>query len=208
MIPVPRVSVRNSVRSPISPRAGTRYSIRTQPLPWPTMCSSRPLRTASSWVTAPTYSSGTSIERRSTGSWRLPSISLLDDVRLADCHLEALAAHHLDEDRELQLAAALDLEGVRAVGRHDAQRNVADQLLAQPVLDLARGDLVALLAGHGEVLTPIVIDIAGSSTVITGSGCGFSGSASVSPIVISFDAGDGDDFTGPGLSAERGRAPR
>jgi hypothetical protein len=37
----------------------------------------------------------------------------------------------------------------------------------------------------GEVLMPIVIEIDGSSMVITGSGCGSSGSASVSPMVIS-----------------------
>jgi hypothetical protein len=34
-------------------------------------------------------------------------------------------------------------------------------------------------------LVPIVIEIAGSSTVISGSGIGFSGSARVSPMVIS-----------------------
>ena len=44
--PVPRVSVRNSVRKPIRPRAGTMYSIRIQPVPWSTICSSRPLRSA------------------------------------------------------------------------------------------------------------------------------------------------------------------
>jgi len=38
MIPVPRLSVRNSVRKPIRPRAGTRYSIRAQPVPWLTIC--------------------------------------------------------------------------------------------------------------------------------------------------------------------------
>jgi hypothetical protein len=37
----------------------------------------------------------------------------------------------------------------------------------------------------GEVFTPIVIEIAGSSTVIGGSGRGSSGSARVSPIVMS-----------------------
>ena len=37
----------------------------------------------------------------------------------------------------------------------------------------------------GEVLTPIVIEMAGSSTVISGSGRGSSASASVSPIMIS-----------------------
>ena len=72
---MPRVSVRNSVRKPIRPRAGTRYSIRTQPVEWLTICSSRPLRPASSWVTEPTCSSGTSIARRSTGSCTLPSTS-------------------------------------------------------------------------------------------------------------------------------------
>ena len=49
--------------------------MRTQPVPWLVMCSMRPLRAASSWVTVPTCSSGTSTDRRSTGSWRLPSIS-------------------------------------------------------------------------------------------------------------------------------------
>ncbi len=50
MIPVPRVSVRNSVRKPIRAREGTTTSIRTQPLPWLTSASVRPLRSAKSWV--------------------------------------------------------------------------------------------------------------------------------------------------------------
>ena len=37
----------------------------------------------------------------------------------------------------------------------------------------------------GEVFTPMVIEMAGSSTVISGSGRGSSGSASVSPIMMS-----------------------
>src|SRR5919199_1330535 len=48
--------------SPISPRDGTVKSSRTQPSPdTAPSCSSRPLRPANSSVTAPTYSSGTSI---------------------------------------------------------------------------------------------------------------------------------------------------
>ena len=129
MSPVPRVSVRNSVRKPISPRAGTRYSIRTQPVPWLVMCSIRPLRAASSCVTAPTYSSGTSTDSRSTGSWRLPSISRSTTCGWPDGQLEALAAHHLHEHRQLQLAAALHLVGVRPLGVLHAQRDVADELL-------------------------------------------------------------------------------
>ncbi len=42
-----------------------------------------------------------------------------------------------------------------------------------------------ILPTSGEVLVPIVIEIAGSSTVISGSGRGSSGSARVSPIMIS-----------------------
>ena len=52
-IPVPRVSVRNRVRKPMRPRAGTLNSMRTQPVPWFVMVDMTPLRAASSWVTAP-----------------------------------------------------------------------------------------------------------------------------------------------------------
>src|SRR6185503_11907801 len=108
-MPAPRVSVRNSVRNPISPRAGTRYSMRAQPVPWLTICISRPLRSANSCVTTPMYSSGTS-----------------------------LAPHQLDQDRELQLASPLHLPRIRARRREDAQRHVADELRVEPLLHLAR----------------------------------------------------------------------
>jgi hypothetical protein len=75
------------------------------------------------------------------------AVDLADDhLRLADGELEALASHRLDEDRELQLAAALDLPGVGALGRQHPQRHVADELLLQPVLDQAGGQLAAVLA--------------------------------------------------------------
>src|SRR5437763_301404 len=74
-MPVPRVSVMNSVRKPMRPRAGTRYSMRTQPWPWLTSCSTRPLRAARSFWTAPRWSSGTKTVMRSTGSQSFPSIS-------------------------------------------------------------------------------------------------------------------------------------
>ena len=51
-----------------------------------------------------------------------------DDLRLADGQLEALAAHLLDEDRQRELAAALDLPGVGTLGGQDAERDVADEL--------------------------------------------------------------------------------
>ena len=70
----------------------------------------------------------------------LPVDLLGQHLRLADRQLEALAAHHLDEHRELQLAAALHLPGVGARGRQHAQRDVADELRVEPLLDLARGE--------------------------------------------------------------------
>ena len=53
----------------------------------------------------------------------------------------------------------------------------------------------------GEVLMPIVIDSDGSSTVITGSGRGSSGSASVSPIVTSGRPATAMISPGPASSA-------
>jgi hypothetical protein len=44
------------------------------------------------------------------------AVDLAQTPRLADGELEALAAHHLDQDGQLQLAAALHLPGVGAVG--------------------------------------------------------------------------------------------
>ena len=74
-MPVPRVSVRNWVRKPIRPRAGTMNSSLTQPVPWLVIDSIRPRRTEISEVTVPRYSSGTSTDSRSTGSKTVPSTS-------------------------------------------------------------------------------------------------------------------------------------
>ena len=68
-----------------------------------------------------------------------------DHLRLADGELEALPPHDLDEDRELQLAAALDLPGVRSLGRQHPDRDVADQLGVEPALHQPGGELLAAL---------------------------------------------------------------
>ena len=52
-----------------------------------------------------------------------------EDLGLAHRELEPLAAHQLNEDRQLQLAAALDLPGIRSIRVAHAKRDVADQLL-------------------------------------------------------------------------------
>ena len=53
----------------------------------------------------------------------------------------------------------------------------------------------------GEVLVPMVIEMAGSSTVISGSGIGFSASARVSPIMISGMPATAMMSPGPACSA-------
>ncbi len=193
-MPVPRVSVRNSVRNPIRPRAGTRYSIRTQPVPWLTICSIRPLRSASSCVTDADVLLR-NVDRHPLDRLGAHAVDLAsDDLRLADGQLESLAPHQLDEHGQRELAAALDLPDVGAVGLVDAQRDVADQLAVEPRLDLAGGEVLTVLAGSGEELIPIVTDSDGSSTMMIGSGRGSSASVSVSPIVISGMPGDRDDL--------------
>ena len=54
-----------------------------------------------------------------------------DDFGARDHELEAFAAHHLDEDGELQLAAAEDLEGVGRAGVFDADGDVGEQLFVE-----------------------------------------------------------------------------
>ena len=136
------------MRKPISPRAGTRYSIRTQPWPWLTICSSVALAQREQLRDDADVVLG-DVDRHALD--RLVALAVdraLQHARLADVQLEALAAHQLDEHGELQLAAALDLPGVRALGVVHADRDVADDLAVQPRLDQARGDLLALAAGH------------------------------------------------------------
>ena len=110
---VPRVSVRISLRSPISPREGTWNSRRTRPEPWFTILVILPLRAPSFSITTPRNVSGQSITSSSSGSCTLPFTRAREDLRLAHHQLVAFAAHHLDQDGELQLAAAHHLEGVR-----------------------------------------------------------------------------------------------
>ena len=91
---------------------GIRNSRRTRPLPWLTILVMVPLRVPSTWRSprpgtprrrrSPVLRPAPCARRRSRGT----TISGLRDT----CSLEALAAHHLDQDRQLQLAAAEHLE--------------------------------------------------------------------------------------------------
>ena len=66
-----------------------------------------------------------------------------EDLRPGDGELEPLAPHLLDEDRELELAPAADLERVAGLGRADLDRDVAEDLAIETRLDLATGDVAA-----------------------------------------------------------------
>ena len=88
----------------------------------------------------------------SIGSSFSPFSSREHDARLADGKLKTFAPHRLDQDAELQLAAAGDVEGVLVVALGDFQRDVAFRLAQQPVADDAALHLVALLAGERAVV--------------------------------------------------------
>ena len=107
--------------------------MRAQPVPWLTICSSaalpqrEQLRDDADVVLR-------NVDRQPLDRLVHLAVDLArDDLRLADGQLEALAAHHLDEHRELQLAAALHLPRVGPLGRQHAQRHVADELLVEPL---------------------------------------------------------------------------
>ena len=152
MRPVPRVRFMNSFWKPIRPRAGMRYSRRTRPMPSVSMFTSSALRSPSACITPPWCWSSTSAVTSSIGSWRSPVDLVEHDARLAHRELVAFAAHVLQQDGQVQLAAARDLEDAVFVGLPHLQRDVALQLALQPVPDLAAGDELAFAAGQRRVV--------------------------------------------------------
>ena len=152
-------------------------------------------------MTAPRYSSGTSIVTASTGSWILPSIS-----RVTTCGLPTVSSKPSRRMISTRTAswssprACTSQASGRSVVEHP-QRHVADELAVEPVLDLASGQLVAALAGERRRVDADVIDRLGSSTVMTGSGRGSSRSAQRFADRDVGEPGDGDDLAG-------GRRPR
>ena len=133
---------------------------------------------------------------------RLVQLAVLlvgDDLGLAGGQLEALAPHHLEQDDELQLAAALDLPGVGAADVVDADRDVADQLGVEPVEDLARGQLLALEAGERRGVDPDLDRERGLVDADHRQRRGLLGIGERLADRHLFDAGDGDDFARAGL---------
>jgi hypothetical protein len=146
--PEPRVRFRNSLVKPIRPRAGMRYSRRTRPRPSGSMLTSSPLRSPSACITPPWCCSSTSAVTSSIGSQLLAVDVLEHHARLGDGQLVALAAHVLQQDGQVQFAAAHHLEDAVFAGLLDAQRHVVLQFLLQAVPDLAAGDVLAFATGQ------------------------------------------------------------
>ena len=95
--------------------------------------------------------------------------------------LEAFAAHGLDQDRELQFAAAGDEERILVGRLLDLQRDVAFAFLEEAVADHAARDLVALGAGErAESLTRNDMVTVGGSIGWAWIGMSFSGAQKVS----------------------------
>ena len=95
-----------------------------------------------------------SIVIRSYGSWILPLTWRSRTSGRRRVQLEALAPHLLDEDGQLELAPAADLERLGRLGRADLDRDVAEDLLLEAGLDLAAGDVLALATGQRRRVDP------------------------------------------------------
>ena len=189
------------MRKPISPRAGTRYSMRAQPVPWLTICCIRPLRRASSWVTTPMYSSGTSMATRSTGSCFLPSISRVKTSGLPT--VSSKPSRRMISTRTASWSSPRPCTSQTSglvVGCTRSETFPTSSRSSRSMSALAV-TLWPSVPASGLVLMPIVTERLGSSTVVTGSGLGSAGSAIVSPIVTSGSPASATISPGPASSA-------
>ena len=124
---MPRVSVRNSVRKPISPRAGHEVLHAHPAGAVVDHLLHAPLAERHELGDDAEVVLGDVDGQPLDGLVHLAVDLAGHDLRLADGELEALAAHHLDQDGELQLAASLHLPGVGTLGLGHADRHVADR---------------------------------------------------------------------------------
>ena len=169
-------------------------------MPWFTICSMRPLRSAEQLgddaevvlghvdrhAARPARAASPSISRVTT--WGLPTVSSKPSRRIIS-------------------TSTASCSSPRPCTSHASGRSVSSTRIetlptsswSSRLLTRRAVSFVPSWPASGDVLMPMVIDRLGSSTWISGSGRGSSGSASVSPIVTSGDAGDGDDLAGSGL---------
>ena len=153
MIPVPRVSVKNSDRYPNNPRAGMRYSKRTNPCPGFFISIISPRRGPIFFDHLAEVFLG-HVDRQLLV--RLGALAVRpfarDHARTRHLELVPLASHRLHQDREVQLAAPRHRPRIRRIGVLHAQRDVPLELLVQTLAHLTRRDELPFLAGEGRVV--------------------------------------------------------
>ena len=79
-------------------------------------------------------------------------IIMIDDLCLADRKLISFAAHRLNKNGQVQLAAAGDLEGLGRISILDPQRNIRIKFSVEPVADMAAGDIFSVFAGQRRIV--------------------------------------------------------
>ena len=175
-MPVPRVAESSAVRKPIRPRDGTVNCRRTQPEPWLVKPSIRPPRSAIGWVTVPMYSSGIvdgGVFHRLVDPH---AVDLLGDPP-ADGRRSARslrAAHLLGKHGQRQLATALDFKASGRSGGSTLMDTLPMSSRSDGPLIMRAVSLWSLpsVPATGESLVPKVMEMAGSSTWMSGSGFG------------------------------------
>src|SRR5580700_7185914 len=122
-----------------------------------------------------------------------------DDLGTADHELITFAAHHLDEDGELELAAAEDFEAVGRAGFFNAHGNVGEELFLEALTQIARGDPLTFASHHGRIVDGklhgdggLVDDDGWQRGRVLGAGDGFADGDAL-------DSGDGDDVVDLGF---------
>ena len=98
------------------------------------------------------YSSGASIESCSTGLERAVHLAG-DDLRLADGKLEALAPHQLRVPRAAARRAPVPPRCPVVRGKY-TERDVADELLVETILEHARGQATAISTDEWRGVDP------------------------------------------------------
>ena len=134
----------------------------------------------------PRYSSGASMVSRSKGSCTLPLTS-----RVTTCGLPTVSSKPSRRICSTRIASAssprpwTSQASGRSVGRTRSDTLPTSSASRRSLTRRAVTLAPLTLPTSGEVLVPMVIEIAGSSTWMSGSATGFSASARVSPMVIS-----------------------
>ena len=152
-------------------------------------------------MTTPMYSSGASIATRSTGSCRRPSISFVSTSGLPT--VSSKPSRRMISTRTASASSPrpwTSQVSARAVGLTRSETLPTSSWSRRFCRRLAVS-LSPSRPASGDVLIPSVIEREGSSTAVTGSGRGSSGSAIVSPIVTSASPASATISPGPASSA-------